>query len=561
MSANNGNGRVSKDHRYSRNGSEKIVRLPEPPNERPLYNELAEKTVLAALLVDNEQIPEVRRDLRPDSFFRAHHQTIYRAILKIHDAGNPVDLVVLADTLGIDPASETPGKGGITWQDLQEIVDQGAGLTANTAHHAGMVAAAAMYRRALVAADDLAAKLRRPDSPPVAELFGEFIEEAKKIVQEERSTIGRRWTVPAEEVVEETTTWLWRRHIPLGNLTMFAGEGGHGKTTAAAAIAANVSRGAPFWTTPDDIPEGPRHVLYVSAEDSNGADLKPKFRVAGANMEFVHFATVDLVSVLTLNDTRPLEEALQEINGEVALMVIDPPTAFLNGDNNSTSDVRQATKALKRFAEEHQLALILVNHFNKGSGQTAKSKLLGSQVWRNACRAVWIFAPESDQDQGSDTYDEDWRPVDTSATFLMANDKVSGAQTPPSLRYRLKADGPEAPVAWEFLGTATTTADDLVRNQEPMRRRDDHDIDAAVEWLREKLSDGPKPSKPEDGPQLWQEGNDACSINRPYRWWLDTILKQHLRGRAAITKGIARGSWYWCAKDQDPPVFTAQPET
>lgn len=47
----------------------------------------------------------------------------------------------------------------------------------------------------------------------------------------------------ASDVQPERIRWLWPDRIPLGKPTVFAGDGGVGKTMALIAIAACVSRG------------------------------------------------------------------------------------------------------------------------------------------------------------------------------------------------------------------------------------------------------------------------------------------------------------------------------
>lgn len=58
-----------------------------------------EETVLGALMLDRDALPQVMDVLRPDSFYLESHQLIYRAILRLFERSNPVDMLTVTEEL------------------------------------------------------------------------------------------------------------------------------------------------------------------------------------------------------------------------------------------------------------------------------------------------------------------------------------------------------------------------------------------------------------------------------------------------------------------------------
>ena len=101
----------------------------------------AEKSILSALLLDNRAILEVMTEVRAEDFYHPTHQTLYRAMVLLHDAQKPVDLITLADHLAAEEILETVG-GEVA---LAELADFEA-TAANVVHHARIVRDKAVKR-------------------------------------------------------------------------------------------------------------------------------------------------------------------------------------------------------------------------------------------------------------------------------------------------------------------------------------------------------------------------------------------------------------------------------
>lgn len=105
-----------------------------PEGRVPPYDLSAEKSVLAALLLDNRSLLEVATELRPEDFYHPAHQTLYGAMTALHDAQQPVDLITLANHLATEKLLEAVG--GEVY--LAELADFEA-TAAHAVHHARIV--------------------------------------------------------------------------------------------------------------------------------------------------------------------------------------------------------------------------------------------------------------------------------------------------------------------------------------------------------------------------------------------------------------------------------------
>ncbi len=65
----------------------------------PPQNLVAERSVLGSVLLENHAIDEIADILRPEHFYSDIHQSIYAAILRLHEANRRSDIVTLAEEL------------------------------------------------------------------------------------------------------------------------------------------------------------------------------------------------------------------------------------------------------------------------------------------------------------------------------------------------------------------------------------------------------------------------------------------------------------------------------
>src|SRR5690606_16188837 len=87
------------------------------------------------------------------------------------------------------------------------------------------------------------------------------------------------------------------------------------------------------------------------------------------------------------------------------LVMIDPIPSTIGGDLHKVADVRRALDPLAVIAQELDVAIVGVMHFNKGGG-SASDKLSGSHAFRDAVRSVMLFATDDETEQRIVTIDK-----------------------------------------------------------------------------------------------------------------------------------------------------------
>jgi replicative DNA helicase len=173
------------------------------PDRQPPHNLDAEQAVLGAVLATGRLLVEVAALVEEVDFYRPAHRTIWRAILRLADRGQPTDPVTVLGEL--DHTDELAEVGGGPF--LHTLV-QAVPTVANAAHYARLVAEAARRRRVI----DLGIRLAHADADPavLAQLAGELADTTTGLD-------GRGWAPPIpfggtgqlpEFPVETLPSWL-----------------------------------------------------------------------------------------------------------------------------------------------------------------------------------------------------------------------------------------------------------------------------------------------------------------------------------------------------------------
>lgn len=203
-----------------------------------------------------------------------------------------------------------------------------------------------------------------------------------------------KWKVTlASDVQPESPRWLLPGRLPLGAVSVLAGDPGLGKSTLTAAWAAELTTG------PD-----PFNVLMVAPEDSLERVVRPRLEAAGADLSrvgFLEFREDGIGRTLELpGDEKDLREAIQ--SHAAGLVVIDPVNAHLGAgvDSHKDASLRKALAPLSVLASEHDVTVLCVMHLNKSVGGSALYRLGGSIGYGALARSVLGFARDPDDPEG-----------------------------------------------------------------------------------------------------------------------------------------------------------------
>ncbi|MBB5324108.1 replicative DNA helicase [Anoxybacillus tepidamans] len=117
----------------------------------PPQNIEAEQAVLGAIFLDSSALTLASEILIPEDFYRAAHQKIFHAMLKVVDKGEPVDLVTV--TAELADAKTLEEVGGVSY--LSELADS-VPTAANVEYYARIVEEKSILRRLIRTATSIA---------------------------------------------------------------------------------------------------------------------------------------------------------------------------------------------------------------------------------------------------------------------------------------------------------------------------------------------------------------------------------------------------------------------
>jgi len=317
--------------------------------------------------------------------------------------------------------------------------------------------------------------------------------------------------ITMDQIEAEKVDWLWRNRIPIGRITMLDGDPGSGKSTLSLVIASAVSRGValPF----GEKPKSPANVLLMSCEDGYGDTIRPRLDQAGADVSRIAIPNPGRGLATTMLNASFIEQAVK-IAGP-ALVIVDPIVTFARGKNtDKANEVRELLSPLMSIAERHALACLVIRHFTKQVDARAMYRGAGSVDFMAACRSAFIIG-ESDEEPN---------------LRVLAQVKNSLGPKSPSLGFYIDEKG------FRWGGHVSANADELLAtNRSDNRRRDKVQLEAAAQFLRDTLSNGPMPSKAID------DKATASGISNKTLW----RAKDTLGVKASKERGSMGGEWWW----------------
>jgi putative DNA primase/helicase len=258
---------------------------------------------------------------------------------------------------------------------------------------------------------------------------------------------------PMSAVKMRPVEWLLP-FVPLGKLTIVAGQMDQGKSLLSELWAAEVTC-------------KPASVLMFASEDDAADTTRPRLQAAGADLERVFQVDDDALDAAKI-------ESYCDHFGDVRLITVDPITAFFPSDINpwKTPAVRRFLRPFIELAQRRRLAIVGLLHTNRWSDSADPlSRMSEAQGIPQVARNALIL--------GTDPADPDRRILATaknnlerekrSAAFRIEEVRVTDRIAAP----RLMHEGRSATTATELFGAQ--------RKQSP-----------AVLYLTSALADGPR---------------------------------------------------------------------
>lgn len=206
-------------------------------------------------------------------------------------------------------------------------------------------------------------------------------------------------TISADQVKAEPIEWLVQDIFPLGMLGVIGGNPGLGKSQIAINLAALATSGK---GSPDNKPfKDVGSVIILANEDDAARTIRPRLEAAGAVLSKVHIVQgvsnakkeIDYFQLDT--DVATLKQKAHEL-GDVRLIIIDPPNAYIGGktDTYKDSDVRRLLAPLQELANETGAFILLVVHLNKRTEGGAHQRFNGTTAWIAVARVAYLVGED-----------------------------------------------------------------------------------------------------------------------------------------------------------------------
>ena len=312
----------------------------------PPQNLDAEKSLLGAVLIDEEVLADAAEITHPSDFYDKNHRLIFAGMMRLFEKHKPVDLLTLTDELKRKDELELVG-GSAYLTELTNYVPTAAHASA----YAEMIAQAAVRRRLIKASGDIS-ELGYDESTTTQELLekaeAELFSVSDQSTKQDLVSLESILTDSFDRIEELSKNKGSLRGVRTGyrdldnmtaglqksDLIILAARPAMGKTTLVTNLAYNVAT----------IEKNP--VLFFSLEMSK-EQLVDRMLADASGVDSWNIRTGNLSD----EDFAKLSEAMGEM-AEAPIYIDDTP---------GLSVLEMRTKA-RRIAHENQLGLIIVDY-------------------------------------------------------------------------------------------------------------------------------------------------------------------------------------------------------
>jgi replicative DNA helicase len=388
-----------------------------------------EEAVLGALMLDREALPVVMDILQPDSFYVEAHQHIYRAIIKLFERSNPVDMLTVTEELRQGGTLDKVG-GAFYVVDLTNRVASAA----NIEYHARIIAQKHIQRE-LIRVSTRTIKDAYEDTTDVFNLLDEAEKGLFDITQNNLSrsyeSMGSLSGQVLKQIEELSKKEGGLTGVPTGftnldrltsgwqpsDLIIVAARPGMGKTSMVLAIALNASKdfGKPVAMFSLEMASTQLVQRLISMEAEIEGSKMRNGKLQDWEWQQLQTTVDKLSSVPIFIDDTPGINIFElrakcrrlKMQHDIQLVIIDYLQLMTGGSENgkSTSNREQEiagiSRALKNMAKELSVPVIALSQLSRavevrgGSKRPQLSDLRESgSIEQDADMVAFIYRPE-----------------------------------------------------------------------------------------------------------------------------------------------------------------------
>lgn len=387
-----------------------------------------EEAVLGALMLDRDALPMVMDALRPESFYLEAHQHIYRAIIRLFERSNPVDLLTVTEELR--SGGDLDKVGGPYY--LVELSNRVASA-ANIEYHARIIAQKHIQRE-LISVSTKTIKNAYEDTTDVFDLLDEAEKGLFAITQnnlsrsyESMGTLSSKVLKMIEEVSKKSDglTGVPTGFTDLDRLTsgwqpsdliIVAARPGMGKTSFVLAVTLNAARdfnkGVALFSLEMASTQLVQRLISMEAEISgskmrNGKLEDYEWQQLQSTVEKLNSVPIyiDDTPAINIFELRAKCRRLKQQH-DIQLVIIDYLQLMTGGgestkNGNREQEISSISRALKSLAKELSVPVIALSQLSRavetrgGSKRPQLSDLRESgAIEQDADIVSFIYRPE-----------------------------------------------------------------------------------------------------------------------------------------------------------------------
>ncbi|MEA2391652.1 MAG: replicative helicase [Solirubrobacteraceae bacterium] len=399
------------------------------PAHVPPHNLEAEQSVLGAILLSERSIYGlvIEEGLRPEDFYRDHHGLVFKSMLELYNASEPIDVVTVTDRLKQTGALE--GVGGTAAVSALAAAAPAAG---NARHYAQIVRNDARMRRLLTAAYEIQAKVLGHEETPAV-----LMEQAERAVLEVAHDERQKDFQSIEDILVVEVEKLHRLSLEKtaltgtpsgfkeldeitggfqpGNLIVLAARPSMGKSALVTNIAENAAlqHGRPVALFSLEMSEAELAQRFIASQARVKGELLRKGK-AESHWPKINDASQRLASApLFVDDSSDIGilevrakarrlHAQQQARGGLGLIIVDY-LQLMRADGRIESRVQQVgemSRGLKILARELEVPVIALSQLSRAVEQrTDKKPVLSDlresgQIEQDADLVMFIYRDE-----------------------------------------------------------------------------------------------------------------------------------------------------------------------
>lgn len=355
------------------------------------FSREAEMSVLGAMFLDMQCIPEAIDVVKADDFYIDRHKELFAAMNELYNLGKPIDIVTLKEQLTVRGSFEQVG--GLPF--ILEIANF-VPTTRNIGHYAKIVAEKSILRKLIKVSDDISEKCYRGDEE-LENIIG-TAEQAILDISRDRSSGGPQHIKTfLGQSVENLEALDQKRDdvtgIPTGfidvdkrtaglhgsELILIAARPGMGKTSFALNIAQNaaVSAKVPVAIFNLEMPGIQLANRMLSSEAMINSEVLKKGNIKDSDWEKIGAAFqvlseaeiyIDDSSSATLSEICARCRKLK-LEKNLGLIVIDYIQLMTTGrrDGNRQQEISDISRSLKILAKDLDIPVIALSQLNRSA--------------------------------------------------------------------------------------------------------------------------------------------------------------------------------------------------